>query len=139
VLVAATISVVMMIALGHGMAHPLWALVFAVTGSAFLGGLGIVAAILAEKFDHMAAITNFLVVPLSFLSGTFYSIEAAARLDADGDASQPGLLPDRRDALRLHRRVRQLALARPRRLRRATAAVLGLCWHWFRTGYRLKA
>ena len=37
---------------------------------------GIVAAILAEKFDHMAAITNFIITPLSFLSGTFYSIEA---------------------------------------------------------------
>jgi ABC-type polysaccharide/polyol phosphate export permease len=39
------------------------------------GALGIVAAILSQKFDHIAAITNFVVTPLSFLSGTFYSIE----------------------------------------------------------------
>ena len=37
--------------------------------------LGIVAAVFADKFDQMAAVTNFIIVPLSFLSGTFYSIE----------------------------------------------------------------
>ncbi|CAN0550417.1 unnamed protein product [Laminaria digitata] len=37
--------------------------------------LGMIGGIWAEKFDHMAAITNFIVVPLSFLSGTFYSID----------------------------------------------------------------
>jgi ABC-2 type transport system permease protein len=47
-----------------------------VVGSALLGALGIVAAILSNKFDQMAAITNFIVTPLSFLSGTFYTIEA---------------------------------------------------------------
>ena len=58
-----------------GVAHPLVALVFVLLGSAFLGGLGIVAAIFANKFDQMAAITNFVITPLAFLSGTFYSIE----------------------------------------------------------------
>ena len=37
--------------------------------------LGIIAGLWAEKFDHLAAVTNFVVTPLSFLSGTFYSIE----------------------------------------------------------------
>ena len=37
--------------------------------------VGILAALWAEKFDHIAAVTNFIVMPLSFLSGTFYSID----------------------------------------------------------------
>ena len=41
-----------------------------------MGGLGLVGGILAQKFDQMAAISNFIVTPLSFLSGTFYSIQA---------------------------------------------------------------
>jgi ABC-2 type transport system permease protein len=40
-----------------------------------LGALGVIAGLWAEKFDHMASVTNFIIVPLSFLSGTFYSIE----------------------------------------------------------------
>ena len=42
--------------------------------SFILGALGIVAGLWAEKFDHMATVTNFIIVPLSFLSGTFYTI-----------------------------------------------------------------
>ncbi len=57
-------------------AHPLVALVFIVQGALFLGGLGIVAGVFADKFDQMAAITNFIVTPLAFLSGTFYSVQA---------------------------------------------------------------
>ena len=43
--------------------------------SFILGLLGLIAGLWAEKFDHMASVTNFLIIPLSFLSGTFYSIE----------------------------------------------------------------
>ena len=43
--------------------------------SFILGALGIVAGLWAEKFDHMATVTNFIIVPLSFLSGTFYTID----------------------------------------------------------------
>lgn len=56
--------------------HPLVALAFVIQGALFLGGLGIVAGVFADKFDQMAAITNFIVTPLAFLSGTFYSVEA---------------------------------------------------------------
>ncbi|MBI2311764.1 MAG: ABC transporter permease [Betaproteobacteria bacterium] len=55
---------------------PLWALMFAVLGSALLGALGIVAGIWAEKFDQLAAFQNFLIMPLTFLSGVFYSIHS---------------------------------------------------------------
>jgi ABC-2 type transport system permease protein len=57
-------------------AHPLWALAFALVGSALLGALGIVAGIWAEKFDQLAAFQNFLVMPLTFLAGVFYSMHS---------------------------------------------------------------
>ncbi len=54
--------------------YPLWALLFAVLGSGLLGALGIIAGIWAEKFDQIAAFQNFIILPLTFLSGVFYSI-----------------------------------------------------------------
>ncbi|MCJ9430102.1 ABC transporter permease [Kordiimonas marina] len=56
-----------------------WAVVyFAVAASTMLSLIGVLTGIWAEKFDHTAAITNFVVAPLSLLSGTFYSIERLA-------------------------------------------------------------
>ena len=49
--------------------------IFAFLGSFILGALGFITGLWAEKFDHMATVTNFIIVPLSFLSGTFYSLE----------------------------------------------------------------
>ena len=59
-----------------GLPHPLWAITFAVLGSAILGILGMVAGIWADKFDQLAAFQNFIIVPLTFLSGVFYSIHS---------------------------------------------------------------
>ena len=50
-------------------------LVFAVFGSATLGALGFIAALRAEKWDHIAAFQNFVILPLTFLSGVFYRID----------------------------------------------------------------
>jgi ABC-2 type transport system permease protein len=58
------------------MAHPLWVLTFAVLGGAILGTLGVVAGIWADKFDQLAAFQNFLIMPLTMLSGVFYSIHS---------------------------------------------------------------
>jgi ABC-2 type transport system permease protein len=55
---------------------PLWALAFALLGAGLLGALGLVAGILSEKIDQMAAFQNFVIVPLTFLSGVFYSIRS---------------------------------------------------------------
>jgi len=56
--------------------HSLWAALFyASAASLMLSVLGIIGAIWADKYDHLAAVTNFVVTPLAFLSGTFYSIE----------------------------------------------------------------
>ena len=49
--------------------------IFTFLASFSLGALGIIAGLWAEKFDHMASVTNFLIIPLSFLSGTFYTID----------------------------------------------------------------
>jgi ABC-2 type transport system permease protein len=53
---------------------PAWILVFAFLGAAILGTLGIIAGLWAEKFDQMAAFQNFVIMPMTFLSGVFYSI-----------------------------------------------------------------
>ena len=55
---------------------PLWILVFAVLGGAIMGALGVIAGIWAEKFDQLAAFQNFIIMPLTFLSGVFYSIHS---------------------------------------------------------------
>ncbi|WP_374520098.1 ABC transporter permease [Undibacterium squillarum] len=55
---------------------PLWIFVFALLGAAILGTMGLVAGIWAEKFDQLAAFQNFLIMPLTFLSGVFYSIHS---------------------------------------------------------------
>src|SRR5215213_5016389 len=58
--------------------EPLWLLWFGLMGSLLLSFLGLMTSIWADKFDHAAAVTNFVVTPLSLLSGTFYSVEQLA-------------------------------------------------------------
>jgi len=55
---------------------PLWILAFAVLGGLLFGALGMIAGIWSEKFDQLAAFQNFLIVPLTMLSGVFYSIHS---------------------------------------------------------------
>ncbi|NCN44445.1 MAG: ABC transporter permease [Thiomicrospira sp.] len=55
---------------------PMWILLFAVLSAAVMGGVGMTAGILADKYDHLAAFQNFIIIPLTFLSGVFYSIHA---------------------------------------------------------------
>ncbi len=137
-IVAAVIAAGMALAIGQGIAHPLWAVTFVLLGALLMGGLGMLAAIIATKFDQMAAITNFIVTPLSFLSGTFYSVQSlpepfrtlshwnpifylidGARYGITGvsDASP----------------VLGLAV-----VGLAVIMVLGLAWFWLRTGFRMK-
>jgi ABC-2 type transport system permease protein len=51
-------------------------LYYAVTASVIFGAIGLLGGIWADKFDHLAAVANFVITPLTFLSGTFYSIDA---------------------------------------------------------------
>jgi len=124
--------------LGQGVAHSVWLLVFVTLGAALLSAIGIAAGILSNKFDQIAAITNFIVVPLSFLSGTFYSISALppfmAALSRVNpvfyliDGARYGMIGQSDASPWLGLAVVLAALV----------AVSALCWHWLRTGYRLK-
>lgn len=137
-LVAGAIATGMALAFGQGMAHPGWVLAFVALGALLMGALGMLAAIIAQKFDQMAVITNFVVTPLSFLSGTFYSIESlpqpfraishwnpifflidGARYGFTGVSDAPPL--------------RGLAVCAV-----VTALVAGVAWRWLRSGYRMK-
>ncbi len=69
------ILIVMVVIVGISPQH-LWAVVFyGLAGAAMMGLAGTLVGIWAEKFDQIAALTNFFITPLTFLSGTFYSIE----------------------------------------------------------------
>ena len=59
-------------------AHPIWAFWFGLMGALMLSFMGLLTSLWADKFDHAAAVTNFVVTPLSLLSGTFYSVEQLA-------------------------------------------------------------
>ncbi|RVV99978.1 multidrug ABC transporter permease [Mesobaculum littorinae] len=139
VFVAVPIWILMAVVVGAGLEHPVWAVVFVLLGATFLGGLGIIAGIIATKFDQMAAITNFLITPLSFLSGTFYSIDRLP--DAMFwlthfnpvfyliDGVRYGMIGQSDSSPWLGLIVVLIA----------DVLVCVLCWHWFRRGYRLKA
>jgi ABC-2 type transport system permease protein len=55
--------------------HPLVAIYYGVVAAVMFGAIGLIGGIWSDKFDHIAAVTNFIVVPLTFLSGTFYSTD----------------------------------------------------------------
>jgi ABC-2 type transport system permease protein len=57
-------------------AAPLWIAAFAVLGAGLLSAMGIIAGLWSEKFDQMAAFQNFVIMPMTFLSGVFYSIHS---------------------------------------------------------------
>jgi ABC-2 type transport system permease protein len=58
------------------LAQPLWIMVFAALGAGMLGAMGLIAGLWAEKFDQMAAFQNFIIMPMTFLSGVFYSVHS---------------------------------------------------------------
>jgi len=55
---------------------PVWIVVFALMGAALMGALGLIAGLYSEKFEQLAAFQNFIVMPMTFLSGVFYSIHS---------------------------------------------------------------
>jgi ABC-2 type transport system permease protein len=59
-----------------GLVNPLWVLIFALLGAGLMGALGLIAGLWADKFDQMAAFQNFIIMPMTFLSGVFYSVHS---------------------------------------------------------------
>ena len=76
IMVGAGVFVVTAIFGQPGFAQPAWIVLFALLGSAIMGALGLIAGLWAEKFDQMAAFQNFIIMPMTFLSGVFYSIHS---------------------------------------------------------------
>ena len=138
-LVAVVISLGAWMFLDVGMQNPLWVLTFVLLGSIFMGGLGLIAGIYANKFDQLAAISNFVVTPLAFLSGTFYSIDALPALMQTLchinpffyiiDGVRFGMIGVSDSSPWISLGVVTLA----------SAVVMAVCWTWLDRGYRLKA
>jgi len=76
VLVGLVVYLVAAAFVGLPIAHPVVVAAFAVLSSATLGAMGVVAGVWSDKYDQLAAFQNFIIVPLSFLSGVFYSIHS---------------------------------------------------------------
>ncbi len=138
-LVAVVIAIGSAVFLGVGLQHPLWVIAFVLLGSVMMGGLGMIAGIFANKFDQLSAISNFLVTPLAFLSGTFYSIEALPPvLQALSHANPFFYVIDgvRFGMIGVSDSSPWIGLAV---VAVACIGILGICWRWMATGYRLKA
>ena len=75
IVVGIAVAIAMSLVVGLGIHDPFFIVYHATMAALMLSLLGVIGAIWAEKFDHIAAVTNFVVTPLSFLSGTFYSIQ----------------------------------------------------------------
>ncbi len=138
VFVAFAIGLGLLLFLGIGVQHPFLALTFVVLGSAFLGGLGIIAGVFANKFDQMAAITNFIVTPLAMLSGTFYSVSVLPPVLRELTHLNPIFYLI--DGLRYS--VIGVSDSNPWTGMLicvvSVAIVMAIAWQMFRTGYRLK-
>tara|TARA_R110002111_G_scaffold173463_1_gene239111 strand:- start:105 stop:941 length:837 start_codon:yes stop_codon:yes gene_type:complete len=138
-LVAVVIALGSWLFLGVGLVNPFWVITFVLLGSVLMGGLGMIAGIFANKFDQLSAISNFLVTPLAFLSGTFYSIDALPSwLQTLSHANPFFYIID-------GVRVGMIGVSDSSPwtglvvVGIACAIVLGICWRWMKTGYRLKA
>ena len=137
-LVAAVIVLGTGLTLGLWPANPLWLFTIIFVGSCMLGALGIAAGILSNKFDQIAAITNFIVTPLSFLSGTFYTIEALPPVMAAISHANPIFyLIDGARYGYLGRSDSDPVLGLVVTIG-TTLALAGLSWVWLHRGFRLK-
>lgn len=138
-IVALAITIGAVLLIGMPVQHPLWALTFVILGSVFMGGLGMIAGIFANKFDQLSAMTNFIITPLAFLSGTFYSIEALPPLLRSLSNWNPFFyIIDgvRYGTIGVSDSSPWLGLGV---VTLCSVVVLGIVWNWLRTGYRLKS
>ena len=119
-------------------AHWPWVLVFTLVGAGLMGALGLIAGLWAEKFDQIAAFQNFIIMPMTFLSGVFYSVGSLPPLWQQVSHFNPFFymidgfrhgffgVSDVSPWFSLSVVVTSLAL------------VCGLCLHLLRTGYKIR-
>ena len=131
-LVALVIAIGSAVFLGVGVQNLGWVVTFVFLGSVLMGGLGMIAGIYANKFDQLSAISNFLITPLAFLSGTFYSIEALPPLMQTLSHANPFFYII--DGVRFG--MIGVSDSSPWI---GLIVVVGVCLRWMHTGYRLKA
>lgn len=114
---------------------------FAVAASVFLGALGAIAGMWAEKFDQLAVITNFIITPLTFLSGTFYSVRKEGIPDFVAEVSVFNPLFYLIDGFRYgFIGVADAPVARGAVISLALAiGAVGITYVLFRRGYKLKS
>ena len=116
--------------------HPLWSLIFAFFGCAMLGTLGLIAGIWADKFDQLAGFQNFLIQPMTFLAGVFYSIHSLPSF-WQGLSFQPVLYMI--DGFRYgFLGASDIAPMHSRQLLPSTAVLAAFCLHLLKTGYKLR-
>ena len=122
-----------------GLAHPGLVIFHVIAASLMMSLLGLLAALWAEKFDQMAMVTNFVVTPLSFLSGTFYSIADLPLILRDIALANPFfyMIDGIRYGVTGHADGNVLVGIAV--LCTANLALWLLALHLFRIGYRLKA
>jgi len=141
VLVGTVTALTILVLPGHSLmlSHP-WAVVyFAFTASIVLGLLGILTALWAEKFDHIAGVTNFVIMPMTFLSGTFYLVDKLPEPFRTASRFNPFfyLIDGFRYGFIDHADSNLIVGVT---LSGVVAIVLfGLCWHLFKIGWRLKS
>ncbi len=119
-------------------AEPWWIVIFAVAGATIMGALGLVAGLWADKFDQIAAFQNFVVVPMTFLSGVFYSVGSLPPMWQVVSQLNPFFyIVDgfRRGFFGVSDVSPWLALAV---VLTSLALVCGLCLHLLHTGYKIR-
>ena len=133
-----SVSLVVSFIVPSGLHNVGFILYFAVGASLMLSLLGVIGGIWSDKFDHIAALTNFVITPLSFLSGTFYSIKRlpeAAQMVAHFnpffymiDGFRYGIIGQADTSVWTGMAVVAVV----------DAALWWVCWRMFATGYKLK-
>ncbi len=120
--------------------HPLVALYYGIAASIIFGAIGLLGGVWADKFDHLAAVTNFIVVPLTFLSGTFYSTSVLPEPLRSISHYNPvfSLIDGFRYGFIGHHDAPELWVGA------ATVGVLAVvlswaCWAMLKSGYRLRS
>ena len=138
-MVGAVVTAAMAVFVHIGIASVWATLFFASAASLMLSVLGVIGAIWAEKFDHLAAVTNFVVTPLAFLSGTFYSIEQLPPLWHSIALCNPFFYMIDGFRYGLTGRAEAPLSLGVAMLVGVNAALLALCYGMIARGYKLKA